>query len=1047
MQATSSKHQEHSPRKEPLAGGKSDSVAQLVMNINTQGFGAPAAADSHQQLAGANSVESDKEVEEITNRAAKVHLGGAAPATGNDQNNNNNNANANNATRLSESNECVSSQQPAESPFGSLHSGLAVAGGLISSEPVSGARQQLLTPTKLNLDREQHRRQRHSSSSKESDATRPTEVGAAASETITLDTKVPHPASSPHSEAANNTEALGAGLFSGAASCSTTASNSTEKAYYYNDLSTASDAAQAAARGPNLAGSAANSCSGSSSSGSGNTNPNNNINNNSAGGQQPIRAGGPNGIAITGPRSKPLPAKEQKLSIIVPGSTTAPAAKQAHGSVRAPANDHTATALDVCSRDYCNDFDDYDTRYDTAAMEDSPAADDEQCAHDGPGAELAGGAGQLESPSSPKAKSAPATPSAFHQHNSSNKTNLPNPANTLPVDTRRNISATCRMLPSSINLAHAQQSNTFTMSATIVSEATSASQLAAAVSDQYLDNLIDEGDALFSQENYGSAIRKYSRCVELATQSGHFDYLKRNFRVYSQRAESYFKLNKFNQAIEDSMAARELNPKWAQAHYILGKAQFHLDRHVDSLTAFSFGLAQVPNDQPLFEALVKAALNSSYPTRLDFEENYSKLRERDLDKDPFVVVATLGQELLSKQHHQHAAIVLESALKLANDSKQRFKVEDEKRFRSSVLSTTSFVFCAIGDYNKALAYMKRELEIETELNDVVGQCRVLGNIGYSYYKMRKFEKSLEAHRQQLTLAGKNNLRQRAAQAFNATGHVHMARNKPTDALNCHTWCLNMLKQLEGNEFDQYKELLAMGHVNAQLADYQASEEKYKEAIQMLESSSRLKTDEHQMGLIMVHFNLAYLGLKRQSFVDASQNYETVISIAKKMDSRDQRSLLFEIRALNGLGHTCRIFQRFNEAKNYFARQLELARKVNDRSSLSQALCNLGMVCQHFKDYKSALAYFEENMRLVEDDSLLKAYAHSYLASMHFLWGQYTQAYEEYEKSLNLFKELEHCSSERKTIELNMFAVSERLGRSEISLASESARTQRKIIMA
>lgn len=707
-------------------------------------------------------------------------------------------------------------------------------------------------------------------------------------------------------------------------------------------------------------------------------------------------------------------SKEQKLGVFMPKTATScQQLQQKHGK--------TQLCRQSSSREYLNDvvedYDDYDGRYDNAMVEkktrkqflDNPD-DNNQLV------------GAMSIPTSPKAKSAPATPcnvtpTAFHQHTSHLNSLLnPNPANTLPPDIRKNISATCRVLPSSIGIQ---------------------GQTTTTVSTQYLDELIKRGEIAFESKDYLGAIHSFSQCIELAKnnlpENQNIVYLKKNFKVYSQRAEAHFNLCNYNEAIEDSMAARDLNPKWTQAYYLQGQSQFLIGQYADSLAVFSFGLAQDPSNRRLFNVLVDSALKSSF--KQDFEPKYKKLKSLDYDKKPFVVVSVLGQELLAKGHGEHAAIILESALKMGADN---------KKFKGSVLSTIALAYCLMKDYEKAATYMQKELEVENELEDANGQCKVLSNLGYTYYKLRKFDKSLEAHRKQLNLAMKTHLFQQASVALNALGHVHAARNDYLNALTSHTRCLDILKQLGDNHYSQYKELLSIGHIHSMLGDFKAAEEKYNEAIPLLRqgSNGKISPEEYQVGLIMVKFNLAYLALKKQSFHEAAQYYSEIMDLAQKIPN--PRRSLYEMRAANGMGQAHRLFKDFNEARRWFEKQLQLAQSIEDQVGQSQALCNLGMTYQHFRDYNNAWRLFDENMKLVEKNPLLKAYAHSYIGSMYFLTGRYNEAQAHYENSSNLFRDLDYCSAERKTIDLNMAFVHERMGHSELNTPSTH---QKKVMMA
>jgi len=608
-------------------------------------------------------------------------------------------------------------------------------------------------------------------------------------------------------------------------------------------------------------------------------------------------------------------------------------------------------------------------------------------------------------PASPKAKSAPATPcnitpTAFHQHN--------------PNDVTTTRGATIGGQVHLMNNRNTKDARRALMNRTGEMNQKLAIEL---------QDLIKRGELALKNEEYEAAIAAFSQCIDRAD----YQFLKKNFKILGQRAEAHLKIRKYKNAIDDSMAARELNPKWTQAYYLQGLAQMHNGDYPESLAALSCGLAQDPSSTALFSALIDSALQSIF--KQEFEPKFEKLCSLRLDKQPFIVVSILGQELLAKNFNEHAAFILESALKLGSLSSS-----EDRKFKSSVLSSIAYAYCMLKDYERAIVYMQRELDIECDLEDVAAQCRVLSNLGFTYYRMRKFDKSLEAHRRQLSLALKSDLYQQASFALNAIGHVHVARNDFQDALTSHTRCLDIMRQLGDNDMAQFKEILSIGHVCCMMNDFKLADERYREAEQFLNNKQcKLNHTDFIIGSIMHRFNTAYLALKRQNFFEATKHYNDVIHYSRELSKSNMKlGTLYEMRASNGMGHTFRLSKRFEEARTFFEQQLHLAKSLGDLNGQSQALCNLGMTCQHFKEYAQAMHYFERNRKLVKGDQILSAYASSYIGSMHFVLGHYGEAQSHYETSLRIFKELEYCAAEKKTVELNLAFVHERLGHQDLS---------------
>lgn len=690
--------------------------------------------------------------------------------------------------------------------------------------------------------------------------------------------------------------------------------------------------------------------------------------------------------------------------------------------------------------------------------------------------------GFLSIPNSPKAKSAPTTPYnvtpiAFHQNRSHLEAFMKaSPANTLPPDIRKNISATCRKLPSS---------RTETSLVEFI---------------QYLDEQSLNGQSSMKAKNYEAAIEYFSNCIEFAKQNGLNDYLERNFKLYYHRAEANYELANYSEAVSDSIEARAAskNSKFTQAFHLQGKSQFKLCDYAASLAVLSFALSLEPTNKDIYDTIVEIALESSQASpsatsmvivSTNFKEKYQLLQAQKADKKFYILVAILGQDLLTNNQFSHAVVVLESALKIENfnnnnqhqslsDSNAIKSIQTNKRFKLSILSSLSNAYCLMQDYNKAIQYMLQELELEEHLEDVRGKCRILGNLGYTYFKLRMFDKSLEFHRKQVDIAMKTQLYQQAHLALNAMGHIHAAKNDHSNALTSHTRCYEILKQLNDNDFNLFKELLAIGHFNSMLGFLDLAREKFSESIQFLKQSNRISSEECQTGLIMAYFNLAHLGLKRQSLQETESYFEKVIELATAMANNESlcqsenydnlskssknKALLYQMRAFNGLGQAYRIFKKYERAGFKFEKQLELAECLNDLSAKSQALCNLGIINQHLKNYDVAMKFFNDNLNLIQqnktssanslgaasathspspasstslstshqtNNQLLKAYAYSYLGSIYFLKGDFSESKRNYEQSLKEFAASGYCSSEEKIVSSNLAAVKEKMNQS------------------
>ena len=77
-----------------------------------------------------------------------------------------------------------------------------------------------------------------------------------------------------------------------------------------------------------------------------------------------------------------------------------------------------------------------------------------------------------------------------------------------------------------------------------------------------------------------------------------------------------------------------------------------------------------------------------------------------LDKNAFVVISVIGQELLASNYHAASVVVLESALRIGTCS---------LKLRGSVFSALSSAHWGLKNSDQAIAYMQQDLSVAKSL--------------------------------------------------------------------------------------------------------------------------------------------------------------------------------------------------------------------------------------------------------------------------------------------------------------------------------------------
>jgi len=98
-----------------------------------------------------------------------------------------------------------------------------------------------------------------------------------------------------------------------------------------------------------------------------------------------------------------------------------------------------------------------------------------------------------------------------------------------------------------------------------------------------------EGNDLFVDEDYEGAIEAFSKAVD---ESGSSDNVTRA-NYYAKRAAAYLKLKRYEEAMDDAVQAKTLNPDLATAYLRQGVAAFNLDEFESAKVAFEKGVTLV----------------------------------------------------------------------------------------------------------------------------------------------------------------------------------------------------------------------------------------------------------------------------------------------------------------------------------------------------------------------------------------------------------------------------------------------------------------------
>ncbi|XP_069850715.1 tetratricopeptide repeat protein 28 isoform X2 [Dipodomys merriami] len=466
-----------------------------------------------------------------------------------------------------------------------------------------------------------------------------------------------------------------------------------------------------------------------------------------------------------------------------------------------------------------------------------------------------------------------------------------------------------------------------------------------------------------------------------------------NCILYSNRSAAYMKIQQYEQALDDAIKARLLNPKWPKAYFRQGVALQYLGRHADALAAFASGLAQDPKSLQLLVGMVEAAMKS--PMRDSLEPTYQQLQKMKLDKSPFVVVSVVGQELLTAGHHGASVVVLEAALKIGTCS---------LKLRGSVFSALSSAYWSLGNTEKSTGYMQQDLDVAKTLGDQTGECRAHGNLGSAFFSKGNYREALTNHRHQLVLAMKLKDREAASSALSSLGHVYTAIGDYPNALASHKQCVLLAKQSK-DELSEARELGNMGAVYIAMGDFENAVQCHEQHLKIAKDLGNKREEAR------AYSNLGSAYHYRRNFDKAMSYHNYVLELAQELMEK-----AIEMRAYAGLGHAARCMQDLERARQYHERQLGIAEDLKDRAAEGRASSNLGIIYQMKGDYDAALKLHKTHLCIAQELSDYAAQGRAYgnMGNAYNALGMYDQAVKYHRQELQISMEVNDRASQAST---------------------------------
>ena len=211
-----------------------------------------------------------------------------------------------------------------------------------------------------------------------------------------------------------------------------------------------------------------------------------------------------------------------------------------------------------------------------------------------------------------------------------------------------------------------------------------------------------------------------------------------------------------------------------------------------------------------------------------------------------------------------------------------------KKLLVNSLKYAGIVSSDMGDYEKAIDYYSRSLNIAEQINDTSNIAKCYTNIGNVYYYLGRYDKSIENHQKSLKLMEQVGHKSGIANCYSNIGVIHM---------------------------------------------YQKN---YKNAIEYFELSLKLYEElKHLQGMCTCYNNLGFVYHDQMINKKALEYYEKSLEIALSLNN-----VRIMMSTYNNIGIIYKESGDFEKAIDYYNKSLGIAEMLEDKTRTAQLLGNI-----------------------------------------------------------------------------------------------------------
>ncbi|XP_048488923.1 G-protein-signaling modulator 2 isoform X1 [Plutella xylostella] len=299
---------------------------------------------------------------------------------------------------------------------------------------------------------------------------------------------------------------------------------------------------------------------------------------------------------------------------------------------------------------------------------------------------------------------------------------------------------------------------------------------------------------------------------------------------------------------------------------------------------------------------------------------------------------------------------------------------DDLRTLSAIYSQLGNAYFYLGDYNKAMQFHKLDLTLARTMGDKLGEAKASGNLGNTLKVMGKFAEAIQCCKRHLDISRELGDRLSEGRALYNLGNVYHAQGKqlgrvgqndpghfPQEVREClhqavafYEENLELMRTL-GDRQAQGRACGNLGNTCYLLGDFTRAIKYHTERLQIAKEFGDRAAERR------ANSNLGNSHIFLGQFENAAEHYKRTLGLAEELGDA-----AVEAQACYSLGNTYTLLREYRTAEEYHARHLAAARALHDRVGEGRACWSLGNAHAALGNHEKALYYATEHYNISKE---------------------------------------------------------------------------------